>query len=196
MAAARPRRLHDGKIETMARVTREKRARAVATRRAPITGVSEFALITETALTRSPLPAAPDGPLPPHRWAEQFEALRDRADGATDRPKIFLAALGPVAAHTARLSFASNLFQAGGIEPVVGTGGAAELAQQFRASGTTIACLCGADVTYDEQGADVAAALGASQLWLAGKAEVPGVDDHVYAGCDAVAALSKILDAS
>jgi methylmalonyl-CoA mutase len=91
------------------------------------------------------------------------------------------------------LSFASNLFQAGGIEPVVGIGDAAALADQFKASGLSVACLCGSDVTYDEQGADVAAALGATHLWLAGRAEIDGVDGHVYAGCDAIAVLDEAL---
>jgi methylmalonyl-CoA mutase len=188
--------LQNGQISALITATRDQRARAIATRRAPITGVSEFALISEPDLVRVPLPPAATGPLPVTRWAEGFEALRDRADAAAVRPKIFLAALGPVAAHTARLSFASNLFQAGGIEPIVGTGDADELAVQFAASGTTIACLCGSDVTYDEQAAAVAQALGAKQLWLAGRTEVDGVDGHVFAGCDAIAVLTKVLDAS
>ena len=188
--------LQDGTIGSLITSTRDARARAVATRRAPITGVSEFALISEPALARVPVPSTPAGPLPVAHWADGFEALRDRADAFAVRPKIFLAALGPVAAHTARLSFASNLFQAGGIEPIVGTGDADELALAFKASGTTIACLCGSDVTYDEQAAVVATALGAEQVWLAGRAEIDGVDGHIYVGCDAVDVLTKVLDAS
>ena len=185
--------LESGRIGELLTVTRERRARDIATRRAPITGVSEFALISETPLVRVPSARAPEGLLTPTRWAEEFEQLRDRADAAPVRPRIFLAALGPVAAHTARLSFASNLFQAGGIEPVVGTGDAAALAAQFEASGLRVACLCGSDVTYEEQGAAVAEALSASHLWLAGRAELEGVDGHVYAGCDAIAVLDTAL---
>ena len=64
---------------------------------------------------------AAGGGLPPaSRRAEAFEALRDprrRAAGRDRRPaRVFLAALGPVAAHTARATFAANLFEAGGIE--------------------------------------------------------------------------------
>ena len=188
--------LESGRIAELLTVTRERRARDVATRRAPITGVSEFALVSEPPLARVRLAPSPAGLLPAARWAEGFEALRDRADAFAVRPKIFLAALGPVAAHTARLSFASNLFQAGGIDVVVGTGDADALAVQFAASGTSIACLCGADVTYEEQGAEVAKSLGAAALWMAGRAEVDGVDGQVFAGCDAIEALTKVLDAS
>ena len=47
---------------------------------------------------------------------QEFEALRDAARRASgERPTVFLATLGPVAAHTARAAFAANLFQAGGI---------------------------------------------------------------------------------
>jgi methylmalonyl-CoA mutase len=188
--------LESGAIGELVAATRERRSRDIATRRAPITGVSEFALISEKPLVRTAAPERSPGLLPMARWSDGFEQLRARADAEAVRPKIFLAALGPVAAHTARLSFASNLVQAGGLEAIVGTGDIDELAEQFRSSGTDIACLCGSDVTYDEQAAAVAQALGAKQLWLAGRAEVTGVDGHIYVGCDAIAALSSMLDAS
>jgi methylmalonyl-CoA mutase len=187
--------LDSGRLGELATATRTARAWEVATRRAPITGVSEFALITEEPIVRpQPGRVATNGPLVAHRWAEDFEALRTRADAAPSRPRIFLAALGPVAAHTARVGFASNLFQAGGVEPVIGTGSPAELAERFRASGTSIACICGSDSSYADHGAEVAKALGASFLWLAGKVDVEGVDGHVFAGCDAVEVLTKVLD--
>ncbi len=186
--------LESGRLADLARTTRERRARDIATRKAPLTGVSEFALITEDPLVRPPLPEVAAGPLPVARWAHGFEALRDRADAAAVRPKIFLAALGPVAAHTARLGFATNLFQAGGLEVVVGSGDG--LAAQFQASGTTIACLCGADASYDELGPSAVAELGATQLWLAGRVDLDGVDGQIYVGCDAIDVLTRVLDAS
>jgi len=186
--------LTSGRIAEIAAATRAARARDVATRKTPITGVSEFALITEEKLTRPELPVDADGSLPPHRWAEEFERLRDRAEASPTRPTIFLAALGSVAAHTARLGFATNLFQAGGLEPVVGTGDAAELAREFASSGATVACLCGSDADYADAGADVAVALGARHLWLAGKADVAGVEGHIHVGCDAVETLTTVLD--
>ncbi|MFF1321635.1 cobalamin B12-binding domain-containing protein, partial [Streptomyces chartreusis] len=106
------------------------------------------------------------------------------------RPRIFLAALGPAAAHTARLTFASNLFQAGGIEPV--TGGT------FAESGATEVCLCSSDALYEEQAESVAAefrSAGAAQVFIAGRpGQYTDVDAYVFAGCDAVAVLSATLD--
>ncbi|MGB8944893.1 MAG: methylmalonyl-CoA mutase, partial [Streptomyces sp.] len=114
--------------------------------------------------------------------------------------RVFLAALGPAAAHTARASFASNLFQAGGIEAVHDpvTVDATTVAEAFKASGATVACLCSSDALYEEQAAEVTEALksaGAGRVFLAGRpAERPGVDAYVFAGCDAVSVLSSTLD--
>jgi methylmalonyl-CoA mutase len=182
--------------------TWQSRRRNLAHRRDPITGVSEFPLLAEQPVTRPARPPRPGGGLPVHRYAEEFEALRDRSDrrlaetGA--RPAIFLAALGPVPVHTARLNFAGNLAQAGGIEPVVGTGSPAELGRAFADSGARIACLCSADPVYAEQAAEVAAALkaaGARAVWIAGKPDLVGgdIDEAVYSGCDAIARLAAIL---
>ncbi|HEY6792240.1 MAG TPA: methylmalonyl-CoA mutase subunit beta, partial [Trebonia sp.] len=94
-----------------------KRSANLARRREPITGVSEFPNLGERPVIRDPAPARPGGGLPRVRRAAAFEALRSRSDAvlaATGaRPKIMLAALGPAAVHTARSSFAANLFQAG-----------------------------------------------------------------------------------
>ena len=113
------------------------------------------------------------------------------------RPAIFLAALGPIPVHGPRLNFASNLAQAGGIEPVVGTGEPAEQAAAFAASGARIACLCSADRVYAEQAAETAAALkaaGARAVWIAGKPELVGgdIDQAVFTGCDAIERLRSI----
>ena len=108
-------------------IARERTAtlEQVATRARPITGVSEFPLLDEEPvhrpsrdldeLRRAALAAWPhsaDGaapltpatvlpaPLTPVRWAEGWEALRQRSDdtlAATGaRPRVFLANLGPV----------------------------------------------------------------------------------------------------
>ncbi|MEU1023650.1 methylmalonyl-CoA mutase, partial [Streptomyces sp. NPDC005904] len=134
---------------------------------------------------------------------EAFEELRARSDAhlaATGaRPRVFLAALGPAAAHTARATFAANLFQAGGIEAVhePATVDAATAAEAFKASGASVACLCSSDALYAEQAEAVALALreaGADQVFLAGRGDHAGVDTQVFAGCDAVAVLSSTLD--
>ncbi|MGW6733772.1 methylmalonyl-CoA mutase family protein [Streptomyces sp. NPDC055013] len=174
--------------------TWEARTGKLAKRREPITGVSEFPNLTEPPVERAPAPAPRSGGLPRVRRDEAYEALRARSDAhlaATGaRPRIFLAALGPAAAHTARLTFASNLFQAGGVEPVTeGT---------FEDSGATEVCLCSSDALYEEQAETVAAefrSAGATHVFLAGRpGQYTDVDSYVFAGCDAVAVLSATLD--
>lgn len=182
------------------------RGRRLATRREPVTGVSEFPDLTERPVVRPPAPVRPAAPggLPRVRRDEAYEALRARSDAhlaATGaRPKVFLAALGPAAAHTARASFAANTFRAGGVEPVhdpvsVDAGAAAAA---FAASGAQAVCLCSSDALYAEQGPAVVAALraaGARRIHLAGRPDaLPGLDGYVFLGCDAVAVLTLVLD--
>jgi len=180
-------------IDEKIAATWAKRRDNIAHRRDPLTGLSEFPHLEEKPLVREPA----DGPGPARRYAADFEALRDRADAAPARPTVFLATLGPVAAHTARASFAADLFAAGGIA-TVHSGPDVDLAEAFAASGTPVACICGTDTAYAERAAEVATALkkaGATTVWLAGK---PGdhkdVDDYLYTGCDAVAVLESTLE--
>ncbi|QWF79386.1 methylmalonyl-CoA mutase family protein [Amycolatopsis sp. CA-230715] len=198
--------LDSGKLAGELAATAEARRKRIATRKDPITGVSEFPMLEEKTVTRpaeAPAPSNPDG-LPKLRYAADYEALRDRSDahlaehGA--RPKIFLATLGPVAAHTARATFAANLFGAGGIEPV--NPGATEtvddVVKAYSDSGATAACLCGSDRSYGEQAAETAAALrdaGAETVLLAGKpGEYEAVAGYVFTGCDALAVLTSTLE--
>jgi methylmalonyl-CoA mutase len=193
-----------------------KRAARLASRREPVTGVSEFPNLAEQPVVREPAPPAPGGGLPRVRRAAAFEALRSVSDAtlaATGaRPQIVLAALGSAAVHTARSAFAANLFQAGGIETVLAEagGGPAEppdlaaLAAAFTASGARAACICSSDALYAEHAAQAAAALkaaGARYVVLAGRPgdrqeayAAAGVDDFVYVGCDALAALTTVLE--
>ncbi|GLW23089.1 methylmalonyl-CoA mutase [Microbispora triticiradicis] len=182
--------------------TRAARAVNIAHRRDPITGVSEFPDLGERPVTRRPGPGlarTPGDGLPLVRHAEEFEALRDLADAQPSRPTVFLATIGPIAAHTARATFAANLFAAGGIATVAGGPGTdpAAIAAAFRESGAPVACLCSSDRLYGEHAAAVAAALreaGAQKVWLAGKGEYEGVDANVYAGCDALGVLRTTFD--
>jgi methylmalonyl-CoA mutase len=196
--------LDSGAIAELLASAQASRADDIAHRRAPITGVSEYAFIDEKAVTRRAGPSTPTGRLlPTLRYAADYEALRDASDAADERPKVFLAALGPFAAHSGRVGFATNLFAAAGIEAVVGTSsagagtGTAEIVEAFRASDTTVACLCSSDKIYEHAAEPVAAALreaGATQIWLAGKAKCAGVDGNVFAGCDALGVLRSTLD--
>ncbi|MEE4495727.1 methylmalonyl-CoA mutase small subunit [Streptomyces sp. BE230] len=197
--------LGSGMVAERIAATWAARSKDLARRKEPITGVSEFPHLAERTVEREPLPPADArGGLPVVRRDEAFEALRARSDAhlaATgSRPRVFLAALGPASAHTARASFAANLFQAGGIEPVhepvrVDASSAAEA---LAAAGTDVVCLCSSDALYAEQAGEVADALvaaGAQRVYLAGRpGAYAGVDEYVFAGCDVVAVLSSVLD--
>ncbi|MBB3084804.1 methylmalonyl-CoA mutase family protein [Geodermatophilus sabuli] len=169
------------------------RSERLAHRRDAITGVSEFPNLTEQLPERPPAAEVlPSGGLPRVRAAQEFEALRDRAEAAAERPTVYLATIGPIARHTARATFAANLLQAGGLATPAGDG-----AGGLGEAGTTVACICGTDRDYAESAAGLAAELraaGATQVWLAGKPSlgVDGVDGYVYAGCDALDVLQRV----
>jgi methylmalonyl-CoA mutase len=175
----------------------------VATRRTPLTGVSEFPDLYEKPVPRSGadllagLGVQPGG-LPVHRPAAAFEALRDRSDAVLaatgTRPTAFLATLGPLAAYAARAGFARNLLHAGGIDVVEAgpTQTVDEVVAAFREAGTPVAVLCAPDALYAERATPVVAALraaGARHVLLAGKARADGLDGHLYTGVDALAVL-------
>lgn len=146
-------------------------------------------------------------PLPSLRLAAPFEALRDRAEAAAARPAVFLATLGTVADFTARAGFARNLFEAGGIAAAGGDSFAKDgatdldaLVDGFRASGARLACLCGSDAAYAEQGAAAAEVLvkAGATVWVAGRPaeseaalNQAGVTSFIFAGCDAVETLTR-----
>ncbi|MET8924441.1 methylmalonyl-CoA mutase small subunit [Streptomyces sp. NPDC004623] len=197
--------LRSGMVQERLAATWAARSKDLARRKEPVTGVSEFPALDERPVERETAPAGPArGGLPTVRRDEAFETLRARSDAhlaATgSRPKVFLAALGPASVHTARASFAANLFLSGGIEPVHEpvSVDASTAAAAFAASGAGIACLCSTEAVYAEQADGVAAALraaGAEQVFLAGRpAEYAGADVHVFAGCDVVAVLTSELD--
>ena len=173
-----------------------ERDQQVARRKRPITGVSEFPNLTETLPERRPHPA---GTPQVHTYAHAFEAMRDRPASTP----VFLATMGTVAAHTARATFASNLFAAGGVA-VVNPGRLDDLDAVLAAytgpdGGQPVVCLTGSDAAYAAWGADLVAALrsaGARHVILAGK---PGddtvaadlVDDSCAMGLDALAFLHR-----
>jgi methylmalonyl-CoA mutase len=207
--------LEAGLIQRQVAAVRRDREAAVATRRDPLTGTSEFPDIAElpvSVLDVAPAAVTSPGPakieieaLPRIRLAEPYERLRDASDrtlAATGtRPRIFLANLGALADFTARATFAKNFFEAGGIEALTNEGFADRdaMVAAFRASGAKLACLCSSDEVYGKEAIDAARALataGARHIYLAGRFErledalkKAGVDDRIYAGCDALAKL-------
>jgi methylmalonyl-CoA mutase len=211
--------LENGLIQRNVAAIRAERAAAVARREDALTGVSIFPDLDEPdVLVLAPIPPPPRRagpeqmfePLPAIRLAEPFEALRDASDkflartGA--RPKIFLANLGTPADFTARATFASNFFAAGGIEAVNRESDSPPaLASAFKASGVALACLCSSDSIYEREGTAAAGALkaaGARHIYLAGRPggredalRAAGVQSLIFEGCDALGTLQAAYQA-
>jgi methylmalonyl-CoA mutase len=159
---------------------RARREADIATRRRPLTGLSEFPRLADPPPGRRNLT---------YRWGAAFEALRAEVPAA----RVFLATLGPVAAHTARAGFATNLFAAGGVAVDVAgaTSGVDDLVAAY--GGQPVICLVGADAAYAEWGSDAAASLrskGASHVVVVGSAQ-PWVDDSFREGENAVEFLTR-----
>jgi methylmalonyl-CoA mutase len=158
-----------------------EREAQVAKRKRPITGISEFPNLHESLPERRPY--AESRPTVT-AYAQAFEALRD----APVAEPVFLATMGTVAEHTARATFASNLFAAGGID-VVNEGRHDDVdAVLAHYRGERVVCLTGTDAAYAEWGTSLAAALregGAQYVIVAGK-PLDGADDNCAMGLDAL----------
>ncbi len=148
-------------------------------------------------------------PLPGISDAAPFEHLRDLSDGMLaahgSRPTIFLANLGPIPEHTGRATFAKNFFEAGGIEAVANGGfySTEAAAQNFKASGARMACICSSDAFYAAGAEPLARALkqaGAQTVCLAGRPgdnetlwRDAGVDHFIYVGSDVLETLTSLM---
>lgn len=176
----------------------QHRAQAIAKRKEPVLGVSEFANVDEKL--PAPVPAAPAAPASPalavHRDAEAFEAVRARIAAAPRN--VVLVTLGPPAEHRGRVGFARALFATGGLRTrELAAAEASDLA------GVDVACLCGSDERYAAEAVQRAGELraaGARKIVVAGRpgaleAELraAGVTGFVFVGCDVVATLSELI---
>ncbi|MDC0935184.1 methylmalonyl-CoA mutase family protein [Pirellulales bacterium] len=150
-------------------------------------------------------------PLEPQPFAEPFEELRDACDAWQlahgNRPRAFLANLGPVAHHTARANYSKSFFEAGGFE-VITNQGFEEIpaaVDAFTQSGATVAVICSSDKLYPEYVPQLASRLkaaGARHVVLAGKPganeeawKAAGVDRFIFISCDVLGALRDMLQA-
>ncbi len=203
--------LANGAFQQRVAVSAAALAKNVDLLKTPITGVSAHADLAERlvevaigAPDREALSVA-EGGLMPIRLAEPFERLRDLSDAFLERnavrPKVYLAALGPEAKHRRRVQFVREWLAAGGFEAVYDGEAttADEAAARLRASEAPVVCLCGTDEAYAEQAEAFARAFkaaGAKGVALAGRPgefeqawRAAGVDDFIFAGRDAIAAL-------
>jgi methylmalonyl-CoA mutase len=133
--------------------------------------------------------------------------LRDASDAYLakngERPKVFLACLGRPADFNARASFATSLFESGGIAAVTPESALTreDMLKAFKASSARLACLCSSDKGYASEAADAAKALaaaGATHIYLTGKPgenrkalEAAGIETFLYQGCDTLGLLQN-----
>jgi methylmalonyl-CoA mutase len=206
--------LRSGSFQREIARMRDARAEKIARRESPLTGVSEFPALDDAAVAvlaprpyslprRAPASVEAFDPLPAMRFAEPFEALRDRADALAavgKMPSVFLAHLGAVADHADAARTARNFFAIGGIRCIDGAGvdTPEAAADGFAKSGATAACIVGGAHALRTLATPTAAALkgrGARRVYLIGEAGAGvDVDAAIGDGTDAVAVLNTLLD--
>lgn len=210
--------IEQGLVQKKVATTRSTREDAIAKRKEPITGASDYPDIHEKAppvLDIKPvsLPALAAvqafEALPSIRLAAPFEALRDLSDLALaetgSRPNVFLATLGKASDFTTRATFAKNFYEAGGIQTIGGDGyeSLADVAAAFAKSGAKLACICSSDKVYDTEAASAAKALkeAGATIHLAGRPGTheaawrrAGIETFIFVGCDALATLRATHD--
>ena len=207
--------LTTGYVQEMIAKAAEARAKAIATGKQELTGVSAFPILGDDGVKTEPWPTRQMGaagkavievtPLKPHRLGEAFEALRDAADAAGGYT-VFLASLGEIAEHNVRTTWIKNYLAAGGIATLISDGyaSAEDAAKAFKASGVKAACICSSDAvnaTLAEPTARALKAAGAKLILMAGRAgdkeaalQAAGVDQFLIAGADAVATLKGLQE--
>jgi len=149
----------------------------------------------------------------PHRWTEQFEALRDRTaileDKLGKKFTVFLANMGPIPQHKARADFSAGFMEVGGFT-VLRNNGFADVAAAVEAavaSGAQVTVICSTDDTYPQIVPELTRAIKAQapqmQVILAGMPAPEykdsymeaGLDDSIHIKADCLSVLSKIQQA-
>ncbi|MFA5950705.1 MAG: methylmalonyl-CoA mutase subunit beta [Hyphomicrobium sp.] len=209
--------LRSGFVQDEIEKSAEARAKAVATGRIEVTGVSAFPLLGDDGVNVEPWsggipassnPAVSVKRLKAERLGAPFEALRDKADAHQAKTgktaDVFLASIGAVIDHTLRSTWVKNYLAAGGLNALTSDGykDAEDAAVAFKASGAATACICSSDALYAEHAEAAAKALkasGAKLVLMAGRPgdseaalRAAGVDQFLVAGADAVATLAGL----
>lgn len=149
-------------------------------------------------------------PLKQFRLAESFEELRKASEDyrkkTDNKPKIFLATMGPLKQFKARADFSRAFFEVGGFEIVYPKGfktieEATNAAIESKAQAVVI---CSTDDTYPElvppllkeikeKSKDVAVILAGYPKDQIEEHKKSGVDDFIYLGADTYSILSTLL---
>ncbi|MCK9995858.1 MAG: acyl-CoA mutase large subunit family protein [Candidatus Krumholzibacteria bacterium] len=141
-------------------------------------------------------------PIPLRRDAEPFENLRVRVkemgQANEDGARVMLACLGDTARYMPRLEFTRRFFRVGGFD-IVEQGFFSDVAAVIEAAhvaGAGAVALVGLDDTYSEMAAEAAANLGEldppPMIFLAGQADIAGVDETIHARSDVLDVLGRL----
>lgn len=195
--------LETGDLQTKLEEISINRQKQIASRKIPLTGVSEFAnandkvILSEEISSPAPLHAYCTA-LPVTRRAEAFEAMRLK--GQEDASAHFtLITLGTPAQHSARLNFTQNVLSA------VGFGYDVLSHDDTVKSQSKYLCLCGSNEAYLENAPTIIKALREhnpkAQIFIAGKlsGELESLNSCDFAGeiglgMDLIAFAEGVLD--
>ena len=133
-------------------------------------------------------------PILPHRWTEQYEAMRRRTEAFEaekgDNFKVFLANMGPIPQHKARADFIASFMEVAAFE-ILRNDGFAEIGEcvaAAAASGADIAVICSTGVSYPGWFPPLARAIRERCLgmgvYLSGAPAADCKDSYVEAGVD------------
>jgi methylmalonyl-CoA mutase len=140
-------------------------------------------------------------PVEPRRASEPFEALRRAVDARVaswgERPRVFLANLGPVSRHKPRADFTTGFMEVGGFEVLGNRGfdGPEAAARAALESGARVVAICSTDDDYREAAAPLTRGVKEERpetvVVLAGRPEdqvetlrEAGVDDFIHVRAD------------
>ncbi len=191
----------DGSLRRRWDRTKRRRTDSTGSRRQLITGINEFPLLGEVLPIRGISSAPAEEDVSAYRWANEYETMRDQSAPRS----VFLAPIGQLTAHSARVSFATNAFAAGGL-PVTHPGlgltrsgiDVAGAVVSYRAAGSPpVVCLTGSDADYAQAGAELARSLrkaGARRIIVVGRPDAEFtelIDDRLAVGDDLVQFLER-----
>jgi methylmalonyl-CoA mutase len=142
------------------------------------------------------------------RPAELFEELRMQSEKYKKKngtkPKVYLINMGSARQFKTRADFSRAFFETGGFDVIYNNGftEAAEAAEKFHQSGSSIAVICSTDENYPSVVPSVLSAIGDKKnlmIILAGypKDQIDllkqaGIDDFIFLGCNAYDLMKKI----
>ncbi len=149
-------------------------------------------------------------PIKEFRIAELFEELRNASENfkenTGERPKAFLATMGPIRQHKARADFSRGYFEAGGFEVIYPNGFKTNEEASVAAVGSKaqVVVICSTDDTYPEIVPGVVRGIKDKNpecnLLLAGypkdqveKHKESGIDEFIFLGSDVHKILSSLL---